>query len=361
MDISRILAAEADRLAALCLDVLRRRYPHKLDHLILHERDNPLPGEIHPVFSGCYDWHSSVHMHWSLLRLYESVQDADLRSGIGRHFESRFTPALVAVERAYAGEPQRGGFERPYGWAWLLKLHAELDARGSGDARIAGWAAALAPFASEVAGRLAAFLSSTPYPVRYGAHPNSAFAMVLARDYALALRDERLARAIEAAARSWFLHDEDCPARYEPGATDFLSPGLCEALLMSRLLGADLTAWWARFDRSGKAIGHWRVPAVVADAADGQLVHIAGLNLSRAWCLIALRDAVPPEQRDTLISAAEDHWKAGWPYVTGGEFVATHWLLSFAMLCSEALADAEQSINAEDAEDAEDAERDHGR
>jgi hypothetical protein len=338
MDIAGTLAAEADRLAALCLDVLQRRYPHKLDHLILHERDNPLPERIHPVFFGCYDWHSSVHMHWSLLRLSASVGDAGLRSDIERHFDSRLTSSLVAVERAYAAEPQRGGFERPYGWAWLLKLQAELHARVAVGARIAAWAAALAPFACEVAARLAGFLSSTPYPVRWGAHPNSAFAMVLARDYALALHDERLLAAIDGAARSWFLRDEDCPARYEPGATDFLSPGLCEALLMSRLLGSEFGAWWSRFDRSGQAMEHWRVPAVIADASDGQLVHIAGLNLSRAWCLVALSGAVPAAQQDTLLSAAADHWRAGWPYVTGGEFVATHWLLSFAMLCAEGAA-----------------------
>ena len=337
-DIARILAGDADRLAALCLEVLRRRWPHKLDHLMLHERDNPLPGDIHPVFSGCYDWHSSVHMHWSLLRLAGSVADSSLRADIGRHFDSRFTPALVAVERAYAANPQRGGFERPYGWAWLLKLQAELHVRSAGDPRVKAWAAALAPFAGEVAARLAAFLTRTPHPVRWGAHPNSSFAMLLARDYALALHDERLSDAIAAAARSWFLNDEDYPARYEPGATDFLSPGLCEALLVSRLLGANFGGWWSRFDRAGKAIEHWRLPAVVADATDGQLVHIAGLNLSRAWCLIGLADAVPAAQRETLLSAAADHWHAGWPYVTGGEFVATHWLLSFAMLCGEVSA-----------------------
>lgn len=345
MDIARTLADEADRLATLCLEVLRRPYPHKLDHLILNERDNPLPSEIHPVFYGCYDWHSSVHMHWSLLRLYGAVEDAKLRFEIGRHFDARFTAARVAVERGYAAAPERGGFERPYGWAWLLKLQAELHVRSSDDARIAGWAAVLAPFASEIAARLAAFVSSTPYPVRYGAHPNSAFAMVLARNYALAVEDVSLSAAIETAARSWFLRDGDFPARYEPGATDFLSPGLCEALLMSRLLGVDFAEWWQRFDRSGKAIEHWRVPAVLADASDGQLVHIAGLNLSRAWCMRALADAVPAEQRTLLLSAAADHWKAGWPYVTGGEFVATHWLLSFAMLCAEVEASPKALID----------------
>ena len=339
-DIARLLSSDADRLAALCLDVLRRQWPHKLDHLMLHERDNPLPGDIHPVFSGCYDWHSSVHMHWSLLRLAGSVGDASLRADVERHFDSHFTPALVAVERSYAAEPERGGFERPYGWAWLLKLQAELHGRSAGDARVEAWAAALAPFASDVATRLAEFLARMPHPVRWGAHPNSAFAMVLARDYALELHDERLSDVLAAAARSWFLTDEDYPARYEPGATDFLSPGLCEALLMSRLFGGDFEDWWSRFDRSGGAIEHWRVPAVVADASDGQLVHIAGLNLSRAWCLIGLADAVPAAQRETLLSAAADHWNAGWPYVTGGEFVATHWLLSFAMLCAELEADS---------------------
>lgn len=327
-DIALILSGQADRLAALCLDVLRRAYPHKLDHLILHERDNRLPVEIHPVFYGCYDWHSSVHMHWSLLRLSTWVGDETLRAQITRHFDEHFTRDRMAVERRYAAEPRRGGFERPYGWAWLLKLQSELHPRAS------AWSAALAPFASEVAERLAAFLSITAHPVRWGAHPNSAFAMALARDYALAVNDGGLLEVIAAAARRWFLDDEDYPVRYELGPTDFLSGGLCEALLMSRVLGAEFAEWWSRFDRSGKALRHWRTPAVVADASDGQLVHIAGLNLSRAWCLLALSDAVPPAQKPVLLSAAEAHWQAGWPYVTGGEFVATHWLLSFAVLCA---------------------------
>src|SRR4051812_21757752 len=117
-DIPKLIASEADRLARVCLGVLRRRYPHKLDHLMLHERDNPLPHDIHPVFAGCYDWHSSVHMHWSLLRLAGSIADAALRAEIEQHFELHFRPELVEVERAYAAEPQRASFERPYGWAW---------------------------------------------------------------------------------------------------------------------------------------------------------------------------------------------------------------------------------------------------
>lgn len=316
-----LAADDAERFAACALAAVRTRYPHKLDHLILDAGDLPAPSQIHPVFDGSYDWHSSVHMHWSLLRLLRRTPGLPQRDAILAHLDERLRPEKVAVERAYAADPRRGSFERPYGWAWLLALQAELEA----PEWPAGWAQALRPFSAEVAARLAAFLGRSHYPVRAGTHANSAFAMVLARR----LGDPALDAAVESAAVRWFLHDRDYPAAYEPGGADFLSGGLTEAVLMHEVLGDRFTDWWQGFAPRGEAMQAWLQPAVVSDRVDPQLVHLDGLNLSRAWCLATLAEALGDE---TLRAAAEAHRAAAWPHVTNGDFAATHWLVSFALL-----------------------------
>lgn len=324
------MVADADKLARCALDALATRWPHKLDHLILDEGDRPRPGDIHPVFDGCYDWHSSVHMHWSLLRLRSRTW---LREEIDARFAGRFTPALVARERAYASHPSRRGFERPYGWAWLLALQGALQSEASRDAHAAPWAGALAPFAGDVASRLASFLRASPYPVRAGTHANSSFAMILARDYAQLVQDEGLCRAIDERALAWFRQDADYPARYEPSGADFLSPGLCEALLMVRVLGDDFGEWWRRFERGG-ALAHWADPVRLGDMTDTQLIHLAGLNLSRAWCLRGLAASVHGAQREAMLAAADAHEAASAPFVAEGDFIGTHWLVTFALLAA---------------------------
>lgn len=314
-------ARDAEAFAACALAAVQTRYPHKLDHLILDAGDLPSPTQIHPVFDGSYDWHSSVHMHWSLLRLMRRVPDLLQREAIEAHFEARLQPTLVAVERAYAANPRRGSFERPYGWAWLLALQAELES----PAWPRRWADALRPLSTHMAERLAAFLGRSHYPVRAGTHANSAFAMLLARRFG----DAALDAAIDAAARRWFLADRDYPAPYEPSGADFLSAGLTEALLMLDVLGRGFADWWQRFTPRGEALQAWLAPAVVSDRIDPQLVHLDGLNLSRAWCLAALAEALGDA---ALHSAAAAHRAAAWPHVSGGDFAATHWLVSFALL-----------------------------
>ena len=324
-EFDRDILAGADTLADCALAVLGTRFPHKLDHLILDAGDNALPQDLHPVFDGCFDWHSSVHMHWSLLRLRVLAPGLASAAAIARRFDAHVRPALVERELAYVRTPGRGSFERPYGWAWLLKLQAELEIQSDGDAATAAWAAALRPLAAELARRLAGFARASRYPVRAGTHANSAFALLLARDYAEAVGDAALREAIAEAAFAWFGADEAYPVGYEPSGTDFLSPGLCEAVLMQRVLGAGFADWWARFASADAALARWDAPAVVADRTDGHLVHLDGLNLSRACCLRA-------PVRERFARAALAHWRAAWPHVTGGDFVATHWLVSFALL-----------------------------
>lgn len=325
MPVLPLAAADAARFADCALAAVGTRFPHKLDHLILDEDDRPLPSQIHPVFDGSYDWHSSVHMHWSLLRLLRRAPGLPQRDAIVAHLDARLRPGLVAIERAYAAHPRRGSFERPYGWSWLLALQAELETPDTTLAQRAGWAAALRPLADDVAARLAGFLARSHYPVRAGTHANSAFAMLLARRF----DPSPLRQEIAASARRWFAGDRDYPAHYEPGGADFLSGGLVEALLMHEVLGDDFAAWWQAFAPRGEALQAWLRPALVSDRVDPQLVHLDGLNLSRAWCLAALAEALDdPALRD----AARAHRDAAWPHVTEGDFAATHWLVSFALL-----------------------------
>jgi Protein of unknown function (DUF2891) len=323
-----LAADDAARFASTALAAIAQRFPHKLDHLILDEHDIATPSALHPVFDGSYDWHSSVHMHWSLLRLLRRQPALPQRERIVAHFDARFVPERVAVERAYASHPQRGSFERPYGWGWLLALQAELDAADDSLPQRAAWAEALRPFSVEVAARLAAFLGRSHYPVRAGTHANSAFAMGLA----LRFGDGTLDRAIGDAARRWFGHDRAYPADYEPGGADFLSPGLVEAQLMQALLGEHFADWWAGFVPRDEALDHWLQPARVADRIDPQLVHLDGLNLSRAAALEALAGSMAGPMAERLRAAAQAHREAAWPHVCGGDFAATHWLVSFALL-----------------------------
>ena len=234
-----------------------------------------------------------------------------------------------------AAQPGRAGFERPYGWAWLLKLNAELTVQGRVDEACRRWAAALAPLAADVAHRMAQFLGRSQYAVRSGTHSNSAFAMLLSRDHAVVANDGALQSAIDAAARNWFKGDTAYPSRYEPSGADFLSPGLCEAVLMHRLLGREFADWWASFDDDGKAMKAWLAPAQVSDRTDAQLVHLDGLNLSRAWCLGELARSLPAAASRAVDRAAQAHWDAAWPHVTVGDFAATHWLVSFALLSAD--------------------------
>ena len=326
--------ANAEALARCALEVIEQRFPHKLDHLIVDANDHALPQEIHPVFDGCFDWHSSVHMHWSLLRLRALAPGLACAAEIAARFDSRMQPALVARELAYLVAPGRAAFERPYGWGWLLKLQSELDAQAAQHADAARWGAALRPLSAEIARRLESFLARSGYPVRAGTHANSAFAMVLARDYAQVAGDAALLAAVDATARAWFGGDVSYPAGYEPSGTDFFSPGLCEAVLMQRVLGEGFGAWWQAFAPAPAAFARWDGPAAVSDRLDGQLVHLDGLNLSRAWCLRALAQspAFDGALQARLARAADAHWQAAWPHVTGGDFVATHWLVSFALL-----------------------------
>jgi len=325
--------ALASKLAATALSHLAREYPNILVQGLAGPRELGTPRALHPMFFGSYDWHSCVHGHWLVARLLRLHPDLPEAAAIRDHFDRTFTSDKVAGELAYLARPTSGGFERPYGWAWLLMLAAELHRHDTPEGL--AWSRPLAPLADAFAARFMAFLPKADYPVRAGVHSNTAFALALAHDYAQRLQDHALLALIEAKASEWYGVDADCQA-WEPSGDDFLSPALIEAELMRRVLAAsDFVQWFTRFlprAALGEPATLFR-PARVSDRGDGKIAHLDGLNLSRAWCWrgIAGAPGIDASLRRTASAAAEIHLAASLPHVTG-DYMGEHWLASFALL-----------------------------
>ena len=325
---TRLDAATAARFARLTLDHLGQEYPHKLDHVLTSDEDAAPPRALHPIFHGSFDWHSCVHGWWQVLTLARLFPDLPEAAEIRARADAMLTPELVAAECAYLERPYAAGFERPYGWAWLLALHGEATRHD------AGWGAALAPLAEAFARRFREFLPKLTYPIRTGTHANIAFALALAHDWAMP-RDAALAESIDARGRAWFGEDRACQA-WEPGGDEFLSPALAEALLMSRLLDrATLTRWFAAFlpdavEQRPKTLFN---PATVSDRSDGKIAHLDGLNLSRAWCWRTIAAALGDGHAVSRVArdAAQRHIDASLPHIAD-DYMGTHWLASFALL-----------------------------
>jgi hypothetical protein len=326
----------ASRFARLALSHVTREYPNKLDHVLNGPEDVRDPRALHPLFYGSFDWHSCVHGYWLLARLVRRIPDLPEAPRVRALFDAHLTAANVAGEVAYLEQPSRVTFERPYGWAWLLMLAAELRR----DVTPAGrrWSAALAPLADAFVRRFVDFLPKATYPVRAGTHFNTAFALALALEYAATVGDERLDALLRARARAWYGGDADCQA-WEPAGDDFLSPALVEAECMRRALPAgEFAAWVDRFlprlaDRDPATLFR---PATVSDRSDGKIAHLDGLNLSRAWCWRALARSWPTDdpRRAAALHAATAHLASSLPHVAV-DYMGEHWLATFAMLALE--------------------------
>ena len=316
----------AARFARITLGHVGREYPYKLDHVLTGPADAATPAQLHPIFHGSFDWHSCVHGWWQLLTIRRLFPDLAEAAAIGARADAMLVPEQVAGELAYLDRPMSAGFERPYGWAWLLALHAEADRHD------APWGAALAPLARAFADRFAAFLPKLTYPIRTGTHFNTAFALVLARGWAIG-RDAALLDQIDERARTWFLGDGGCQA-WEPSGDDFLSPALTEALLMRHVLSGPAFADW--FDaflpdlHRGEPATLFQ-PVTVSDRSDGKIAHLDGLNLSRAWCWRALAAGHPMEA--TLRDVADRHLAASLPHLDD-DYMGGHWLATFALLAT---------------------------
>jgi hypothetical protein len=327
-----LTAQTAERFAALALGHVTREYPHKLDHVMEGPEDVLGPRALHPLFFGSFDWHSCVHGYWLLLRTLRLFPQIAASGRIRALADAMLTPANVAGEIAYLDRAYTGPFERPYGWAWLLMLHAEAQRHEE------AWAETLAPLADAFAERFKSFLPRLTYPIRTGTHYNSAFAMVLALDWADA-NDPALAALIRARASDYYGSDRACPG-WEPGGDDFLSPALTEALLMRRALPQGAFGPWFDAFLPDLAAGVPRAlftPAFVSDRSDGKIAHLDGVNLSRAWCWRALAGALEPELAALARETADAHLDASLPHVAG-DYMGEHWLATFALLALEGLA-----------------------
>ena len=322
-------SAEASRFARLALKCVRQEYPNKLDHVMAGPPEVQSPKALHPSFYGCFDWHSAVHAHWMLTRLLGKFPELAEAKEIGAALDENLAPQSIAQEVAYFAQPNRKSFERTYGWAWLLELSAELHGQTSADAQ--RWAAQLQPLADAVALAFGTFLPKQTYPIRTGVHPNTAFSLRLALDYARAVHDEKLGKLKEQRARAWFENDREAPIAWEPGGEDFLSPALEEAALMARVMPApEFRSWLYGFlpklIKDGKL-----APAVVSDRTDPKIVHLDGLNLSRADALYALAQALGGKPRAMLSALGDAHAQASLPHIASGSYEGEHWLATFAV------------------------------
>ena len=327
----RLTPELAARFADIALGHVGREYPNKLDHVLNGDADAQTPRALHPVFYGSFDWHSCVHGYWMLARVLRLFPDGAAAGAIAARFDEAFTAAAVAGEVAYLARPSSAGFERPYGWAWLLALAVALRPLQL------RWSEALQPLAEAFADRFKVFLAKADYPVRAGAHTNTAFALRLAFDYAEAFGDAALARLIVERARLWYGGDRAAPA-WEPSGDDFLSPTLCEAQLMADpRLNPDAPAWLAAFlpELAAGRPAALFTPARVSDRSDGKIAHLDGLNLSRAWAWRELAGRLPGAEAALALDAAERHLEASLPHVAG-DYFGEHWLATYAVLAQTA-------------------------
>lgn len=312
----------AGRFCALALGCVQREFPYNPAHVIRAEDDLRLPRVLHPAFYGCFDWHSAVHGHWLLAHLARFHAKAVDAPGIRAVLNAHLTPDNLQAEAAYLRA--HPCFERPYGWAWLLKLaHELLEWR---DAEAARWLAALQPLLAVIEARYGEWLPRQTYPIRAGVHSNTAFGLAFALDYARAAKRFFLEQRITESAIACYAADTGYPAAWEPGGNDFLSPCLVEADLMRRVLPPEAFRAW--FDAFLPVIPESLVyPVEASDRGDGQLVHLDGLNLSRAACFFSLSRSLG---RKDLGDAGERHLQAGLSHLASGHYEGEHWLASFA-------------------------------
>ena len=324
------------RIVELALSAITREYPTHLTLLATSDADLRPPRELTPAFFGSFDWHSSVHGHWTLARMARLDPDAPFAPAARAALERSLTAPRLAAEHAFMAPPERAGFERPYGLAWLLQLAAELhDWEREGDADAIRWSDLLAPLAQIARQRLEAWLPRLSHPIRSGEHSQTAFALGLALDAARATGAPAFADLLMRRTLDFHRDDLAAPVAYEPSGHDFLSPALAEADLMRRVLDREAFAnWLERFlpDPGSEGMARWLTPVVATDRADGKLAHFDGLNLSRAWMLegIVASLAEGHPAREILAGAASRHARAGLESIVGEEYAGTHWLGSFA-------------------------------
>jgi len=317
------MANELYRLAFDCID---REYPNKPGGVLGDGSYIMSPREMHPAFYGCFDWHSSVHGHWTLVTILSEFPDFEMRDSIILKLKNNITRDALLAEAEFFNDEHNRTFQRTYGWAWLLKLAEALREWDAPEAKELH--SFIEPLELLLAERFIEFLNVLNYPIRVGEHTNTAFGMSFAYDYAVKYHPE-LAKTIEEKAREYYYDDTACPLSWEPSGFDFLSPCLLEASLMNKVLSAEEFAVW--FDSFlpyfAKEPEKYIYPATVPDASDGKLVHLDGLNFSRAWCLFEIGNTL---ENNNLINAGTEHFNFSYEKLDSGEYMGSHWLASFA-------------------------------
>jgi hypothetical protein len=319
--------AEAGRFARLALDCVHKEYPNKIAHSMSSDADLKPPRQLTPAFYGCYDWHSSVHGHWLLVRLVRLFPQAPFAAEARQALAQSFTPGNIAQEVQYLNDEGRAAFERPYGLAWLLQLAAEL--KEWDDPQGKQWSSTLAPLEQAVVARISAWLPKLDNPIRVGEHNNTAFGMSLMLDYARIAGNGEFGKLVKERAQHYYLKDRACPVNYEPSGEDFLSPCLAEADLMRRVLTAGQFGTWfpAFMERLNFE------PTAVPDVSDPKLYHLAGLNLSRAWMIEGILSAIPAadRRRAAMTDLATRLRSAGLASINSEHYEGGHWLGTFAV------------------------------
>jgi len=333
-EVLRLNRESASHFARLALKCVKKEYPNKPDHVMNDPSEVRNPAAFHPAFFGCYDWHSSVHGHWMLVRLLKIFPDFPEAAEIRRALNENLTAGNIETEVKYFHQPGRKAFERTYGWAWLLKLVEELAGWQDEDGR--RWWANLQPLAEEIVKQYLDFLPKQTYPIRRGVHPNTAFGIAFALDYARQAGKPELEKLLIERSLTYFGRDAGCPAGWEPDGEDFFSPCLMEAELMRRVLSpAEFPEWFHRFmpglaEREPASLLN---PADVTDRSDPRIVHLDGLNLSRAWCMLGIARALPRYDplQSVLAESAVRQAEATLPHIASGSYEGEHWLATFAV------------------------------
>ena len=321
------------QIAALPLECILQEYPNKLNQVLTDSSYLQSPKELHPVFYGCFDWHSSVHGHWLLASMLNKFPDAAWTTEIIQLFDQQFTHENMQAELRYFEPKLEKSFERTYGWAWLLKLQTELEKADSIHHK--NWSVEVKPLCDFIVKSYQNYLPKLVYPVRNGEHTNTAFGLSLAYDYAMTQHDKSFQDFLKEHTLRLFMQDCNCPINYEPGGSDFLSPCLQTAELMSKILpDEEFETWIKIFLPSITKKKFNLIPGTVLDRTDGKLVHLDGLNFARAWCLYAIARKLPA-LHDNLFQLADAHVMASSGYVLGSDYMGSHWLASFLVLALE--------------------------
>lgn len=319
---------QANRLAELPLHCVETEYPNKMGHITASPEDQKRPTVQHPVFYGCFDWHSAVHGYWSAITLIKNFPELDQREDLLKKIQRNLTEENIQVEIAYLNTKDNSSFERTYGWAWLLKLQQELDSWDSAEGK--KLSQILQPLSDVITKRYVEYLPKLNYAIRVGEHSNTAFGMAFAYDYAVHAQNEALKTSIESKAKEFYIKDTGCPISWEPSGYDFLSPCLEEVDIMRRILPAALFHSWVKdfLPEIEKGVLDIEI-GKVSDRTDGKLVHIDGLNLSRAWVLYGLAAQYP--EYSNLTEIADAHITNTLPNLVADDYAGGHWLGTFAI------------------------------